>query len=269
MSEFVHKELEDLCRRRITRFIRNTQHGAAVLPLNSAVNEILPIVSENLAKRFKRHQKYMPGNRQLTLSQYLDRVINYWFSQNQRVRALHERDETEWWTLFRDLELFAANKLFALGRTDQMAAADYANQTCEIILQSRYPFDVPFDAWARTILLHLIVQDKRSSDGLDRQIISLDDTGVDSEQADSDIHYSLADSRSAELFQKVEDRDQIISILKRLRSPTQQQVILMYYFDGASDGEIARQLGTKVSNVHLLRHRALQRMYQNLMRSTE
>ena len=248
------------------------QHGTSREEL---VRHITNVVSQNIASG--RAQRAMagqsPGGREeLPLETYIDRVVNSYLREHGRVEALAAQDEAAWTELLEQLTGRAYNILLRLqvppGRA-RGEAADFAQETCEVIFSHPFPCDVSFDAWATRILKNRILwRYTRSRDLIDREprILSLDRPGRSETGDDLSLYNLLADESGTSAFERLEVREWLIQAIARLRSQAQQQVIIDTFFYELSDEEIAKRLGKTKQAVYNLRFRALRRLKQILER---
>ncbi|MEW5720083.1 MAG: sigma-70 family RNA polymerase sigma factor [Chloroflexota bacterium] len=256
------KSLRALCRRRIAAC-----RDAADLPAQFE-ERVAQLVSENIALgRFERFMAGVPHRSAATLAEYVDAVIYHTRRESTRVSALERGDETAWNQL-RDELIHRAERMvrrFRQGDAVRAAALDFAQQTCLVIFDRRYPSDVSFDAWAATILKNSVLEHfTRSSDvlrhpsapdSLDRPVAGESGTPIA-------LGEFLPDLRARASFERIDDQTWLVDALNRLNSRAQQQVILWTFLDELDDGEIARRLGRSKQAIYNLRQRALQRLGQ-------
>lgn len=258
------ESLTRLCRTRLKRALDRPDSPTLLCSFEQAVCEIADIVSQNLPERFDHYNSLREGKKKLTLTQYVDRVVEQWLIDAPRVHRLNAGEANEWTRLRDDLRRVTANRLAHSTHihSSMMTAADFADRACERLLETRYPFDVSFDAWARAILRNLVFEPGRSSDVLDQPHISFDQP-IERTNADSETLVEILPDLDAEgILRTIEDREELMQLVQRLRSPAQQAVIVMKYFQNLEDAEIARRLTKTKSNVQTLRHRALRRLSQ-------
>jgi RNA polymerase sigma factor (sigma-70 family) len=254
--------LTHLCRKRLQRALDRATPAMLCCSMEQAVREIADIVSQNLPGRFERYTWYRTEKKQPTRAQYVDRVVEQWLIEAPRVHQLNAGEAAAWASLRNDLTRVAAHRLAHSTHLHSaaMTAADFADRACERLLETRYPFDIAFDAWARTILRNLILAPDRSADLLDQPHSSLDAAPPHWEERTEELHETLPDPQAELTFDEIEDRETLLGLIKQLRSPLQQAVIVLTYFEGVGDVEIARRLRKTQANVQTLRHRALARL---------
>jgi hypothetical protein len=143
------KQIRTLCRRRLIAL-------GASLPL---LDHVARVVQNNLISgRFDRFACGQRDHRAVPLTAYVDGVIFHTSREYARVQRLERGDAAEWNRL-RDLLAHRAGGMMRslrVGVEVEAEALDFAQQACLIIFGKPYPFDVAFDAWATTILKHLI-----------------------------------------------------------------------------------------------------------------
>ncbi len=256
--------LAQLCRSRLQCFAEAAPGLALALPFDQAVAELLTIVQTNLQprgkipSRFERWKKSQAPARSSSLSDYVDQVIRCWTADRAQVQRLSAGDERAWLRLYDELRAKAAH-LLANYRPDLAthSADDFAQQACIQIHRTRFSFDVPFAAWAATILANVIKKE------LDRQkhhggpALSLDRPAAPrDEQTPLELGEQIDDERAGEGFEQVENRELLLLAIKRL-AVQRQEVIVMTFWEYLDDSEIAARLDTTIENVWVLRHRAL------------
>ncbi len=260
MTYLSHDSLERRCRKRLEHFIRRSPDVQLPLPFELALAEVTRIAWHNFSsRRFEHLRRYRRTGQTLTSSQYLDLLIQRWCLESERVRRLADDDEAEWMRLYGTLAHLAARMLRRYPvHSAANEATDLAQRACERIRKSFYPCDVPFNAWATTILKNLVLEPSRSGDALDEAHDPVDttDPALDMEGERAAPAAQLPDERVHRDFDQVEDRDLLDHALQEL-SPLRRQVIELTYFQDWSDLQIARQLGKNKGAIQTLRHRAL------------
>lgn len=197
---------------------------------------------------------------------YVQRVTDTYIAEHERIAALAANCAVAWETLRSQLVAYARRLLQQKGFCTQFAqddAEELAQQTCERIYVSTYPYDVPFDHWACTILKNLLQHGlTRSQDILDRQpyMVSIDDLETpESVGAVNLICQSSAQDPHREL-EVSEQMSSILTALEDLASGGRRAVVVYTYLVGLSDDEIANTMGRKKAVVQTLRHRALHQL---------
>lgn len=205
------------------------------------------------------------------IKRYIDRVVNIYLQEHQRVVRLALPDPAEWQQLMRLLVVRAYRTLVRLQHSSPRAqdeAADFAQQTSEIIFRTFFPFDIPFDAWATVILNNCILQSAtRSADLLDRtpKPLSLDTVFTpDSQGSPRSLATLLAHPTSEQEFESVEVQEWLLNAIRLLPSDSQQYVILASFFYEMDDREIAHHINRSIGAVYTIRHRALKRLRELL-----
>jgi RNA polymerase sigma factor (sigma-70 family) len=233
---------------------------------------IVQSVETNLATgRFQRVAASRAASRPLTLSAYIDRVTLHATREYARIHALENGDPLAWERL-RALLLQRALRLMQRLRPHSASANEASNaaqQVCLIVFETRYPCDVPFDAWATTILNRLILaRYTRSPDLLDRQTTKSLEQPTRADDPDGNQTSELiADPQSLAPFEKIENQTLLLDAIDRLTSHTQRQVIVQTFLEEMDDAQIARRLGKSRQAVYNLRARALARLKEILTES--
>ncbi len=241
--------------------------------LASIEDRVVVIVERNVATgRFNRlisgtaspgTPRTLPRAQARRLAEYVDRVLYYIERELDRVDALEHGDQAAWTLLRAFLVARAVRMCRRLGRGSRAQALDFADETCLVIFDQFYPFDVSFEAWATTILKNLVLgRYYRSRDAMDRRPLleSLDTPVMSGGEAISSLGDLIPDDLSSLAFERIEHQQMLATAIDQLSSPEQRQVILDTYFSGLQDGEIARRLGRTKQAVYNLRSRALTNM---------
>ncbi len=179
-------------------------------------------------------------------------------------------DNAEWMQFSTQLAARAYAALLHLQIPNGKAASeavDFAQEACERIFVSPFPYDVSFDAWASRILKNCILQRyTRSRDLTDRNpgVMSLDQPEQSAESDQFSLHELVASAPGASAFDHVEVREWLMQAIACLPSPAQQQVIIDTFFHELDDEEIARRLDKTKNAIQVLRHRALRTLRQSL-----
>jgi len=263
-----------MCERRVSEAVTDDDLEQRETSREELVRQITGIVSRNVASG--RAQRVMAkqsteGREELPLEIYIDRVVNSYLQEHGRVEALAAQDEAAWTELAEQLTGRAYNILLRFqvppGRA-RGEAADFAQATCQVIYNHRFPCDVSFDAWATLILKNRILwRYTRSQDLPDREPIrSLDQPIRSGTGNDFSLYDLLTGDSGAPTFERLEVREWLIQAIACLRSRAQQQVIIDTFFYELSDEEIAKRLGKTRQAVYNLRHRALRGLKEILER---
>ncbi|HEY4690878.1 MAG TPA: sigma-70 family RNA polymerase sigma factor [Anaerolineae bacterium] len=250
------------------------QSGQSHLHALQLAEQIAKIVRDNLTSG--RAQRVMGNRRErssaapMHLEQYVDSVIALYLAEHQRVKRLAACDNEEWF----GLQMLLAKRAFrilqrwpAARQQPSDEAADFAQQTCESIFNTIFPYDVPFAAWATVILTnHIRQRYMRSRDLIDRSraIESLDHpNGGDPDHLTS-LYEILNDPAADEPFEKIDLQQQLLDAIARLPSQAQQDVVIYSFLYGWSDEQLAQRAGKTKQAIYNLRHRALQQLRQIL-----
>jgi RNA polymerase sigma factor (sigma-70 family) len=273
-SEMTSHTLQ-MCERRVSEAVSEDdleQHGISHEEL---VRYVTGIVSRNVASGRARGGtagQSTEGEEKSLSETYIDRVVDSYLQEHDRVEALAAQDEAAWTELLEQLTGRAYSILLRLQVPSGRArgeAADFAQETCEVIFNHPFPYDVSFDAWATRILKNRILwQYTRSQDLIDREsrMLSLDRPGQSETGDDFSLYDLLTDDSGTSAFERLEVREWLIQAVACLRSRGQQQVIFDTFFYELSDEEIAKRLGRTRQAVYNLRHRALQGLKEILER---
>lgn len=256
--------LPTLCRQRLAE-----QHVDVNDPAQFE-ERVIHAVERNLAGgRFQRLAAGYPREHPLTLTAYIDRVIVNTEQAHPRLQALETCDRAAWEQLYTWLarRAIAMLRSWRSSQDTQRDAADFAQQTCLVIFAKPFPCDISFEAWATTILKHLILERyRRSPDALNRapHLASLDMPASRNDDTDTVLGEQLASTQALDDFDKIENRLILLDAIEQLKSEAQRSVILATWLNEQDDDEIARRLGKSTQAVYNLRGRALARLKEIL-----
>lgn len=256
--------LQDLCRRRLERFV--SIHGHACLPLSfdACPVKLGEIISRNLhTGRLARCSEYRSRRHDPGVTEYVDRVIATWTQEYSYWSGLKTHHAPTWHWLGEDLARAAKRFMRQRPRqgSDAFAPEDYVQRACFKILRADYPFDVPLLLWARSILRNTIREPDRSRDVLDVWHYSLDaiDSVTEENFTDADAGSGFADHKAAHRFERVGQQEDLRRDLEQL-TPLRRAVIILSFFEELPDSEIAGKLDISMSHLYSTRHRALKQL---------
>jgi len=226
------------------------------------VEAVADVLQTNLANGRWRHAAGTHGAgwpNDPELQRYAVCVAAHYWAEHERVGGLNARDRELWAELHGQLRKSAYRTLRAhFGLPYPLAferANDYAQAACELIFRGRYPFDVPFPAWATRVLTNCIrAGEGRSTDLLDRGTFVEPAPASTREPAPVEETYWIEGEQN---LRRWEERELLWEAIQRLESEAQQQVIILDFWYGRSSAEIAQALGKTPQAVYSLRHRAL------------
>jgi len=255
-----HESLRRLCRQRIA-LLRRTFPTTFV-----SEDRIIQIVQTNLSNgRFQHFAAHRSRRHPLTLAGYIDHVLLYYSHEHERIELLEKGNPAEW----EQLRLLLAHRAcqmvhhFRDGTDAWEEALNFAQETCLIIFEQRYPFDVSLEVWATKILKNLILaRYTRGKDILDRRQ-RLESLDAETSEAGDSLQEVTPDTRSLVPFEKIENQTLLLNAMAQL-SPIQRQVIQDTFLRELDDAQIARRLGKSKQAVYNLRHRALARLQKIL-----
>ena len=267
MAQTYHETIRAVCRRRI-----------AALPLSRQLparleSHVVQLVKRNLANgRVERFARHRAGANPVSTADYVDRVLHYFLAEHAHITLLERNDTVAWEQLRHQLEQRAYRMILRLHdvRTASQQASEFANETCRIIFEKSYPFDISFDAWATTILNRLILaRFTRSTDALDRygKPKSLDDPPKSDELSQNPLGELLPDEKASAPFEKIENQSLLLDAIARLRSPQQRKVIQFTFLDELDGDTIAKRMGKSKQSIYTLRNRALKQL-KNILTDT-
>ncbi len=250
-------------RQRLVRFVSQNH---LQLDISPSVREIADIVHKNTTSgRYSRFVKNYKSRARLTPALYIDRVIATWVKEAPRWNLLVEYDNAAWKQL---CERFtrAGEKWIGRGRSLRgFAAEDFAQQAMELMLKAEYPFDVPFEPWALTILYRVIFGRARANkDVMDHQPESFEELLALTDGEGKGIEKQFADPLAHKFVQIAQDRELLWRAMEQLQ-PTLRIVIELFFFHQLTDEEIARKLNTSTANIQTRRHRGLKRLHSILL----
>jgi RNA polymerase sigma factor (sigma-70 family) len=212
--------------------------------------------------RYERACRYEDG-RPLSLAAYARRVSAELLSEWEQVEALRQGDGPSWAKLLLELERRA---YYWLGPADRSGwarteACEIAAKTCADLWRwlqhNPFPFDVPFERWAKRALHNRVFESVRAQRTYARYVVdSLDRPTFDVRRTRGGT--LMKDDLSAWL-EREDHREMLEWALARL-DPRQAHIIRLWYLDGWSTEEIAEALEIKVNHLYVLKHRALNQL---------
>lgn len=212
--------------------------------------------------RYERACRY-DHTHPLPLAAYARRVAAELVSEWEVVEALRLGDEPTWTTLLHRLERKAYLWLGPSGRSAwaQFEAGEIAAKTCadlwHWLQHNPFPFDVPFECWAKRALHNRMFESLRAQRTYTRLVVdSLDRPTFDARWERVD---GLANDDLAAWLEREDHREILQHALARL-DKRQAHLIRLWYLEGWSPEEIAAALGIKVNHVYVLKHRALNKL---------
>ncbi len=264
MSSFP-ANLAPLVRRRLVRFVSQS-HVQLNYSLAISVREIAQIIRENRTSgRYARFRKNDKSRARLTPTLYIDRVIATWVEEAPNWKRLIQHDNATWKQLC-ERYTRAGEKWIGRGRSLRgFTAEDFAQQAMELMLKAEYPFDVPFEPWALTILHRVIYGRARADkDVMDHQPESFEELLILADSGGRGIEKQFADPLAHKFVQMAQDHELLWGALEQLQ-PTLRIVIELFFFEQLTDEEIARKLNTSTTNIQTRRHRGLKRLNSILL----
>lgn len=265
MDVFSEEHVHELCRSGLDRFVSASASASLPLDYKASLKELCAIVSGNLhSGRLERQNRYRSSQQALTLAAYIDRVIATWVQERPRWQSLQANEPDAWLALKQDL--MRAAKRLILRRPVAGSFADtpedYVQLACLQIKRAEYRFDIPLIFWARSILKNTIRQPDRSRDALDLWHFSLDEPFASAE-GDSGIVSEYADRKADSVFDRVHEREALLSAVGKL-TLLRQAILILTFFDECTDAEIVKKLDISLTHLYSTRHRALKQLLELL-----
>ena len=235
-------------------------------PLEEHIGEIRAIIQRNVASgRFQHVKNYRGGH--LTVGEYARQVISNYLESYPLVSGLIAEEGRAWQSLWEMLFVAAYHKLCSYGWDREQAwgrAQEVTQEACIQIHGSSYPWDCPFDAWALTILIHIIKrQYKRTTSPLDVPGMTQTPQALRQESLEGEEYGDRGVAKASieqNGFRAVEDHEMLTVAIRQLPSAAQREVIIALFFEGLSVNEIAVRLGKTPQAIYNLKHRALAKL---------
>ncbi len=263
--------IHQLCQRSIHRLAPSSPEVVSAADVERMMTIIIRNIASGRAARVMTLSStptpQMGDDPVAPLQRYVDRVAFFFIKERQRVDELAAGEEAAWMQLQASLTERAARMLARLPASAAHDAADFAQETCEIIFGQPFPFDVAFDAWATLILRNQILTRRtRSRDASDRNpdLASLDQPGTTRSAPSFSLHELLSDEAHANEFARVEVQEWLLAAIANLPTESQRWVIIGSFFYDWNDDEIAARLAKSRQAVYNLRHRALRYLHKIL-----
>lgn len=143
-----------------------------------------------------------------------------------------------------------------------LGAEDVVQRASMAIQAGHFPYDVSFAAWCSRLVANLVHAAYRLSRDLHDHrsgMVSIDAL-IEARGSPEIYQFSEILGRQSGLWQRAEMRMLLEDAVSHIHSTNRRRVVVKTYFAGWSDAEIAWQLGTSLSNVYVLRHRALKEL---------
>ena len=218
----------------------------------SYANHLSSILFTNFEK--KRIDKWIDRQAKLSVEDYVQVVAKKYDEIGSYVSRIQiEKSEEEWTDLYLKLRKWAFNFFIKHGlpygdSTSELAdgcAADAAMK----ILTAWFPFDVDFDPWAHLLLLNVCRHEVRS---YSRQSQVPDSAKVDlnDELDKTDVSFS-PDGRN-----DYDMRHTLIDAINQISTESWRQVLMLRYYHGLTQAEIAEELNKTPSAVYNLLFKA-------------
>lgn len=208
--------------------------------------EIERILQENW--RRGRMQKFLRDGLD-SVPEYVLRVVGYWRISRETVRALQiERADEIWQALYKKMVFW--NYRYLVGRGAYLPdthdfAEECATEAIPVLQSAYFPFDVPFEAWARVIVINVCRKQVRTATKKSvipqDQLIELD---------------AMAQEPASRAPWQPDLRLDLAQALLEL-NPARREVMEMIYMEGHSVEEAARILGRTHSSVYNLHYQAV------------
>ncbi|GAB4146796.1 MAG: hypothetical protein Fur0021_05130 [Candidatus Promineifilaceae bacterium] len=223
------------------------------------IGRVTHIVCQNVKRgRFKI---FLDAGKDRDLEGYVRYVVGNYRRQRAKVEGLQfERDADLWPVFYRDVEDWVYDYLISRGFVPNEGTfrlvQDYRSFAVEQVLLAHFPYDIPFERWARTVVQHVCRKQidramcyKRLCD---KQMVGL-------EQWQSNAVYrSHEDDLIAVILS-----DELLVALQKL--PTNYRIVIqLYYFNDMEYQEIAEVMQKTIRAVYNLHYKAMKRLREIL-----
>lgn len=214
---------------------------------------IEPIIYTNCKR--ERIGKWLGKNSKRTVLAYVRQVAELYEDHHHYLYQIQvEKSDDVWHPLFKQLQRWAYNfllgKSFRPGRRTFELAIGYATDAAATLVDSYFPYDVSFDAWACVLLQNICRRNMRESRRQkripDENLLPLDERLT---------NMLAASDHDAHLRQEL--RLELLDAIRRLHNETSQRVILWRYFNNLSPAEIAEELKKSPAAVYSIHFRAV------------
>ncbi len=208
--------------------------------------KLYDIVGKNIERgRFKR---FLQKNTVTSLQEYILRVHQFYESNCDIVQEIKiNKNKDAWQDFLNTLYSWAYCFLekWALDKDIQKSYTQVVAQRASVaILESYFPYDCDFNAWACIIVHHT---GSKFMQTINKQTSVVNDEYGDlSEIEEWGVHSSLTHNNLIDFKETAED---IYTAIQKL-SPIQQTLIQSYYFEGKSFAEIASEGGASINTVY-------------------
>lgn len=219
--------------------------------------QLEPILFTNL--QHKRPQNYLKRHPDKAPDDYVTHVTALYEELSDYLYQLQqEKSDSVWWPLCQKLTLWARYELsripngYLLGQPE-----DVAQEAVSALMTARFPYDTPFDPWARVILRNTRIAVQKRSQSYKLPTISWEE------------HIEAAAAVAAIARGNVEEvvasRHDLLQAIETMTHDGRQRLILLYYFDGLSYAEISQIMGKSASALYKLRFEAIEELQDILL----
>ena len=221
---------------------------------------IAPILEINRDRG--RIRRFLDSGTVASVHEYVVRVAACYAELQFYIQNLQvKRDEDEWRALLQTMTRLANGYLCRKGMPASPAtwekAEICAQEVAQRVLTAHFPFDTAFMPWLSVIIRYTgAAAFEEESKTMDRNITELDEPVEDA---------------GAETGRQIEHRlglnREVLDVLDKL-APARRAVIVLYYLEGKSFEEIARELDKSVNAIHQLHFHALGALRKHLNNSS-
>jgi len=229
------------------------------------VEEVTHVIWANWER--DRARKFVNGDQVRGPRAYVERVAEHYLRWSAYLRCLQEEKNAQAWAeLLEKFQLWSYN---LLGRLDFPANAvryrksvDLAADAAAEIITAHFPYDVDFDPWAYVVVRNICyryMRDRLNGSRVpDEQLVSLDAydgwlRNLADGRAEARIH------EAAEEEARERERERLLAAVDSL-PPSEQQLILLYYFEELTFEEIAERTGKTTNALYQYHFRALKKL---------
>ncbi|GAB4159029.1 MAG: hypothetical protein Fur0021_29470 [Candidatus Promineifilaceae bacterium] len=211
--------------------------------------QLTPILFTNL--RHKRPQNYLKRHPDKAPDDYVTHVTALYEELSGYLYQLQqEKSDSVWLPLCQKLTLWAQYELsripngYLLGQPEDMA-----QEAVSALMTARFPYDTPFDPWARVILRNTRVAVQKRSQSSKISWISWE---------------GHSETTAAAALVTVEDavttHQDLLQAIEMMTHEGRQRLILLRYFDGLSYAEMSQFMEKSASALYKLHCEAIEEL---------
>lgn len=218
--------------------------------------QIAPILFTNL--RCKRPQNYLNRHPGSLLGDYVTHVATLYEELSGYLYQLQqEKSDIVWAPLCQKLVTWARGELNRTPNGGSLwQAEDIVQEAVTALMLARFPYDTPFDPWARVILRNTRIAAQKRGQQRKISLISWEEH----------IEASVATTTMVNVEEMVATQQDLLQGIEAMTHDGRQRLILLRYFECLSYVEISRIMEKSLSALYKLHFEAIEELQDILLR---